>query len=65
MSTKRGPGRPKGRKYTSEVRARLSGTIRALVDESIRERGCTESEWWRRAALHYVAAGAPALEESK
>lgn len=56
---KRGVGRPKGRRYTEEVRARLTPGIRALVDESIRQRGCAESEWWRRAALHYVAEGAP------
>lgn len=60
MTTKRrGPGRPKGRKYTEEVHARLSPALRALVDESVRERGITESEWWRLAALHFIAAGAP------
>lgn len=58
---RRGPGRPPGRKFTEEINGRLTPALRQLVDEAVSEAGCSESEWWRRAALFYVASGAPAV----
>lgn len=62
MATKqgRGPGRPKGSGTLGDlVRVRVSPALRTLAEESAQARGVSPSEWWRRAALAYLAAGAP------
>ena len=59
---KRGPGRPKGSGTRGvTVHVRMSPALQALANESARAHDVSPSEWWRRAALAYLAAGAPAV----